>query len=67
MRKRYINGKYFDINEETTSKLKSRFGRNMPNNRRHNSNRSEDYEARIKELENTVATLLTKLSESEQK
>lgn len=67
MRKRYVNGKYLEMNEETTSKLKNRFGRSMPNNRRHNSNRSEDYEARIKELENTVAALLTKLSESEQK
>ena len=59
--KKYVNGKIVEMTETDIEKRKARIS-NRPNARKNAS----DQEQRIKELEATVATLLTKLNESEQ-
>lgn len=58
--KRYVNGKIVEMTEADVAKRKSRIG-NRPNSRKNAS----DYEARVKELENTVAGLLAQIKEEE--
>lgn len=59
--KKYVNGKIVEMTETDIEKRKARIS-NRPNARKN----APDQEQRIKELEATVATLLTKLNESEQ-
>lgn len=59
--KKYVNGKIVEMTETDIEKRKARIS-NRPNARKS----TPDQEQRIKELEATVATLLTKLNESEQ-
>ena len=59
--KKYVNGKIVEMTETDIEKRKARISNRL--NARKNT---PDQEQRIKELEATVATLLTKLNESEQ-
>lgn len=54
--KKYVNGKILDMTGEDINRRNARLN-NRPNAR----NKASDYEARIKELEATVETLLNKL------
>lgn len=56
--KKYIDGKFYDENEVDTSKLKMFFNSSKK--------RASNYEAKIKELEEIVAKLLTKQNEEVQ-
>lgn len=56
--KRYINGKIIEMTEADIAKRESRIS-HRPNFRKNAS----DYEARVKELENTVAELLAQIKE----
>ena len=56
--KRYINGKIVEMTEADIAKRESRIS-HRPNSRKNTS----DYEARVKELETTVAVLMEKLNE----
>lgn len=58
--KKYVNGKIVEMTEADVVKRESRIG-NKPNARKNAS----DYESRIKELENTISTLLSKLPQEE--
>ena len=55
--KKYVNGEIMDMTNEDLNRRNAR-AKNRPNH--HNINTS-DYEARIKELESMVATLVSKL------
>ena len=57
--KKYVNGEIMDMTNEDLNRRNAR-AKNRPNH--HNTNTS-DYEARIKELESMVATLVSKLEE----
>lgn len=57
--KKYINGKLYEMTEEDKLKIRERF-----NNLRKRDDVSA-YERRIKELENAVEQLLSKIEESE--
>ena len=61
--KKYKDGKLFDISKEEYEKTKNIFG----NHRRARMASSNDYELRIKALEESVATILAKLDEKEVK
>ena len=54
--KKYVNGKLLDMTSEDINRRNARLN-NRPNAR----SKTSDYEARIKELEVTVETLLNKL------
>jgi uncharacterized protein YceH (UPF0502 family) len=56
--KKYVNGKLYEMTAEDIAKRNAR-ANHRPNARKNTS----DYEARVKELENTVAVLLEKLNE----
>lgn len=58
--KKYVNGKIVEMTEADTAKRESRTN-NRPNARKNAS----DYEARIKELEDVVAKLLTQQNTEE--
>ena len=55
--RKYVNGKLYEMTEEDIAKSKSRFNRRRS---------TAEYENRIKELENTVTQLLTKLEKTEE-
>lgn len=59
--KQFVNGKLFEMSEEKVVKMRSYFGNHMTLRKN-----ISDYENRIKELENTVAELMTKLESAEQ-
>lgn len=59
--RQFINGKLFEISEEKVAKMRSYFGNHMAPRKN-----ASDYENRIKELENTVAELMTKLENAKQ-
>ena len=59
--RQFINGKLFEMDEEKVAKIRSYFGNNMTSRKN-----ADDYENRIKELENTVAELMTKLESAKQ-
>lgn len=56
--KKYIDGKFYDEHEVDTSKLKVLFNSSKK--------RASDYEAKIRELEEIVASLLAKQNEEVQ-
>lgn len=58
MRKKYVNGKLYEMTEEDIAKMNSRFGRNRK--------ADDTSEKRIKELEEKLADLTEKLAEKEQ-
>lgn len=58
--KKYVNGKIVEMTEADISKRESRISC-RPNARKNTS----DYEARVKELESTVAELLDQIKEEE--
>lgn len=58
--KKYVNGKIIEMTKADISKRESRISRRS--NARKNAS---DYEARVKELENTVAELLTQIKKEE--
>jgi hypothetical protein len=58
--RQFINGELREMNEELTTKMKSYFGKYT-----FSRNNASDYESRIKELENTISTLLSKLPQEE--
>ena len=60
--KKYVNGKIVEMTEEDINKRNSRIA-NRPNSRKDTSK----YEARVKELEDTVAKLLAQQSAEEAK
>ena len=57
--KRYKNGQWFDIPNEEADKIRERSRRYRVERKR----APKDYEERIKELEETVTMLMSKLSE----
>ena len=57
--KRYKDGQWFDIPKEEADKIRERSRKYRAERKR----TPKDYEARIKELENTVATLMAKLAD----
>lgn len=58
--KKYVNGKIVEMTEADIAKRESRISH------RSNSRKSaSDYETRVKELENTVAELLSQIKEEE--
>lgn len=57
---KYVNGKLIKMTEEDINKRNSRIA-NRPNLRKDTSK----YEAKVKELEDTVAMLVAKLAEAE--
>lgn len=59
--KKYVNGKITEMTEADIAKRKSRI-----NNRQNAHNNTSDYEAKVKELEETVKKLMSKLAEAEQ-
>jgi hypothetical protein len=59
--RQFINGKLCEMSEEKIAKMISYFGNNMTPRKN-----TSDYENRIKELENTVAELMTKLESAKQ-
>ena len=58
--KKYVNGKIIEMTEADVTKRESRI-----NNRLNARKNASDYESRIKELENTISTLLSKLPQEE--
>ena len=58
---KYVNGKLMKMTEEDINKRNARIA-NRPDHRKNAS----DYEAKVKELEETVEMLVSKLSEVEQ-
>ena len=56
--KKYVNGKIVEMTEADIAKRESRIN-NRPNARRN----AFDYEAKVKELESTVAELLAQIKE----
>ncbi len=56
--KKYVNGKIIEMTEADIAKRESRIS-HRPNAHKN----APDYEARVKELENTVAELLAQIKE----
>ena len=56
--KKYVNGKIVEMTEADIAKRESRIN-HRPNSHKNTS----DYEARVKELENTVTELLAQIKE----
>lgn len=58
--KKYVNGKIIEMTEADVAKRESRI-----NNRLNARKNASNYESRIKDLENTISTLLSKLPQEE--
>ena len=61
MMKKFKDGKLFDVPEKEAEKVREKFKRHAPKNRKEKD--SEEYEAKIKKLEDSLAEVLAKLNE----